>query len=537
MEAVEITKEEKSRQYKKRLEIAKKYQENPFEIPDFMMKDFIYSESIKEAKHLIPKKSLIKKAFKKTVQQYIDFVNGKEIKTYRNRYFVYNFIEVKDRSVLYWEFVYYRDHSDFNRDNFTHERNQFTLTEAIDFKKKIGLMNERKNYTGMGGYRYKVTYDSFITQYKLNSLKTPGSVWSGEKEYHKSFKKLKINDYFTLDTTSKIKNWYMDYCWFQKILNQDPGITEVLFKMGYENLVDRSLSRQKYDFLRKNKKSIPKNITKEELDLMYSIHKSGNDPKDYIMIMDTFGLNFFGKSTKYGGYGLYINSFPYELYDLKKVKEDPKGNRYYDTDKTKTSFSSVNAKVLYRVINLLNTGSTWGELNHFAGCCHALGINQNEYIFKGRKEREAIAKEFDRQKKEIKHNFVVLEREKKKKLILSLEEVTNSFKEIKTANFTFVPLKTFKDFQETAKKFRNCLITNEFHLKVSKQQRIIYIAVPVGRKETEGEIVAWNVEGTENKKISINQINGVQNKNTIFYEEIKKIATSLTYNDIVQKQI
>ena len=90
------------------------------------------------------------------------------------------------------------------------------------------------------------------------------------------------------------------------------------------------------------------------------------------------------------------------------------------------------------------------------------------------------------------------------------------------------------NIQETATKFRNCLVTNEFHIKVYKQQRIIYIAVPEGKKETDGEIVSWNLNG---KELSIDQIHGVQNYNTDFYEEIKEIASSLKYNDLVQLQI
>lgn len=536
MEQEKVTKEEKTKRIKKRLEIAKEYEKDPFKIPDFMMDDFVYSDNIKEAKNLIPSKRLIQKAFKNVVKQYIKYTKG-EKKPYRDRYFTFNYLEVKNRSVLYWEFVYYRDHSDFNKEYFTHERNQFVMTEAIDFKQRVGLVNEKKNYTGMGGYNYKTTYNSFIYQYDLGKLKTPGSIWSGEKEYHKSFKELEINEYYKYNTEEHIKKWwYLDYSWFQKVLNQDPGMTEVLLKMGYIQLVDRTLSRQKYDFLRKNKKSIPKNIKKEELDLMFSIHKSGNDPKDYKMIMDTFGLSYFGRSQIW-----QVNTFKSERYDKEVIKKT--GDRYYyeSEAKNKTSYSSVNAKVLYRVINLLNTGSTWEELNHFAGCCYFLGLNQHEYIFKGRKEREAIIEEFERQKAEIIQTIRTEEKRRenkikaeKRKMAKSLEEVTSTFKELKIGHFTFVPLRTFKDFQETATKFRNCLVTNEFHIKVYKQQRIIYIAVPEGKKETDGEIVSWNLNG---KELSIDQIHGVQNYNTDFYEEIKEIASSLKYNDLVQLQI
>lgn len=532
MKEKKVIKKEKTKRNEKRLEIAKEYQKNPFKIPDFMMADFVYSDNIKEAKNLIPSKRLIQKAFKNVVKQYMDYIKGKR-RLYRDRYFIFNYIEVKNRSVLYWEFVYYRDYSDFNKENFTHERNQFVMTEAIDFKQKVGLINEKKNYSGMGGYNYKTTYDSFIYQYNLEKLKTPGSVWSGEKEYHKSFRELEINEYYKLNTEEQIKKmWYIDYSWFQKVLNQDPGMTEVLLKMGYTQLANRKLSRQKYDFLRKNKKSIPKNIKKEELDLMFSIYKSGNDPKDYKMIMDTFGLSYFGRSQI-----RHVNTFKSERYDREVLKKRGNGY-YYESDNNKTSYSSVNAKVLYRVINLLNAGSTWEELNHFAGCCYFLGINQNEYIFKGRKEREAIVEEFERQKAEIIQTIREEKRRKeneikaeKRRMVKSLEEVTSTFKELKIGHFTFIPLRTFKDFQETATKFRNCLVTNEFHIKVYKQQRIIYVAVPEGKKETDGEIVSWHING---KELSIDQIHGVQNRNTDYYEEIKEIASSLKYNDLVE---
>ena len=78
MEQEKVTKEEKTKRIKKRLEIAKEYEKDPFKIPDFMMDDFVYSDNIKEAKNLIPSKRLIQKAFKNVVKQYIKYTKGEK---------------------------------------------------------------------------------------------------------------------------------------------------------------------------------------------------------------------------------------------------------------------------------------------------------------------------------------------------------------------------------------------------------------------------------------------------------------------------
>lgn len=506
---------------KKKEQERTKFKENPFEIPEYMIKEFDYSPNIKEAIHLIPNEELIQKAFRSIVERYIGYVKEK---TYRKiERMNFSNLEVVERSLLYREFSYIINKENTDEDTISHFGNQFVLTEAYDFKKEVGLINERKTFTSIGGWRYKKTYESFIYQYHAKK-NTQGSFWMFFTECDESVTKLKINNYFTYEINPEnLKYENLNLKWIQQVLDQDPEVTEVLFKMGYNRLVHRKMSKQKYDFLRKNKKSLPKTIDKTDFDLAFSIYKAGKDPKDYVMIKDTFGRNKFGQNS------IGTNVFYEPDYNLTKLKKETLDLGYSYRGNTKISFSSTDAKVLYRVINLLNTGSTWQELNHFCGCCYGLELNQNEYIFKGRKEREAIVKEFESKISEIKREIRAEINEKKKKEKKILEKTTANFKELTVDGFLLKPLKTYKDFQETATKFRNCLMTNQFHLKVASERKIIYLAIPLGKKETEGEIISWNRSDT----LNIDQIHGVQNTNTIYYEEIKKIALNMKLEDLL----
>ena len=98
------TKKEKIEFEEKKEQERKKFKENPFEIPEYMIKEFIYSPNIKEAIHLIPSEELIQKAFKSIVERYMNYV--KEINYRRIERIGFSHLEVVERSLLYREFSY-----------------------------------------------------------------------------------------------------------------------------------------------------------------------------------------------------------------------------------------------------------------------------------------------------------------------------------------------------------------------------------------------------------------------------------------------
>lgn len=535
-----MTSEEK----RKFLNRAKYYQKNIYKIPRLKGMTTRYSKGI-ENKHLIPSKELMNKAFKKCVQRYEEYVKTGRVDGYSsNRVaFVYSYAKIENGSVLYWEFIYKLDNYIKNKRILTHENNQFQLLEAIDFGKKVELYNEKKQYTGpMGGYKYFDNYSSFVFELKLDKLKTPGSLFSSDTELDESFKNIKINDYFTLEGPKSGRMIQFEY--YQRILNLNPEHVETIYKWGYKNIFYQKISQKKYDFLRKRTKFLPKNITKRDLDIAYTLHKAGVDFKNWEIVKKEFGLESNGY---YGEDRFGMNKF-----DLLEVDYRTRGYRDFPFGSEKKSFTTANGKIIKRILNLLETGESWHELNTFAGACFMLGLNQNKEILKGKKERDKIVEQYEEERKAYK---ILLSEQERQRILMAqkeqeekykefvkttkktLPEVTKNFLKLDLDDFEFIPIKDFKEFTEISEELDLCLITNGFYKKVAKENSIIYIAVPKGMDRTKGEVIEWKIEGEKEKRITVSQIHGYDNKNTKYYEKIKELANSLKYEDLVQKQI
>ena len=350
-----------------------------------------------EFKYLKPTKKLTKLAYKELTKLYKKSING-ERSIYDSRTtFYFNYFKIRKREVIRYEFAYYV-RAGKNRQIYNEEGNQFTFMGAHNFARRHGIQNEKRCFSYMGGYTYKSTYDDYVYSYTTEKKTFNAFRYMGSRIFDESYKKVKINDYLTIDGR-KFQDFFL-----QKCLNDDPELFEMIWKFGFMKLLTRKIAKNKIEFLKRNIKIIPKDIEKKELDLMYKIEKMGEsieDSKEISRAMSTLTYSFRGYNYILYGRENYRRNIPYDVHIIKHS----------------------NLKTYYRIRNILkeNKEITIKDITHFAGACFAFELDFDKEIFKGKKVREGIVEAFEREKeiekeqefKKKEESFKEIERKKR----------------------------------------------------------------------------------------------------------------------------
>lgn len=437
-----------------------------------------YYHEMQGYNYLKPSKTVMKKAYKTLLKEYKRFVKNKEKGTYQ---LYYQHITIKNKAVIAHEFVLHMN----NTKQYKPETADFELTVAFDFKRDKGLFSEKKQFTQIAGYIYKPNYHYLV--YPFTWEKHSGASFKNNaiENRTKAYTNIKINKYFTLEI-GELKSYY-NFRIIQQILNKNPEETEFLFKRGYHHLLDKKISKEKMEILRKNNLG---NILPEKLNDLNVLHKKF---KKKITISETIKyLNVLSKNFL----------IPQEM----------------------------NEESIKRTYNL---DRNWNKIKDFKKACNRLRLDFNTEILQNQKRRETILNEYNLILEEeeqryfranIKANLAKVEKITTKTK-QSLEQITKEFKELHINNIVFKPLKNMTDFINISNTLNLCLIRNDYYKSVQEGKAIIYAALPENAELKHAEIIEWNIK---KNTISLNQINGFNNKKTENHDTIKQIATGIT---------